>query len=162
MSENNNISKSGKLLYAFSIFAIFAVLMAAGIIAFAICDKTPTIQHIADEHIDSLANGLMTYASISVGFILTEFALLMTFADNPFFKTWHKSGKFQIWQTLNLIALLSSVSVLVSSIVMLGWERLLSVVVGILAVNVISMLFVFIPLIVATTNIIKNKALNQE
>lgn len=160
MSENNKISDKGKILYALSVFTLFAVLLSAGIVAFLLCDETPAIQHIADQHIDSLANGLMTYASISVGFILTEFALLMTFADNPFFKKWHRSGKFQIWQTLNLIALLSSISVLVSSIVMLGWEKLLSVVVGILAINVLSMLSVFVPLIIATANIIKNKTPN--
>ena len=160
MGENNKISDKGKILYALSVFTLFAVLLAVGIAAFLLCDETPAIQHIADQHIDSLANGLMTYASISVGFILTEFALLMTFADNPFFKKWHRSGKFQIWQTLNLIALLSSISVLVSSIVMLGWERLLSIVVGILAINVLSMLSVFVPLIIATANIIKNKTPN--
>lgn len=157
MNENIKITNSGKLLYFLSTFFIFALLFTVGFGAFEICDQTKTIQHIADEHIDSLANGLMTYASISVGFILTEFALLLTFADNPFFKKWHKSGKFQLWQTLNLVALISSICVLISSIIMLGWEKLLSVVVAILAINVISMIFVFVPLIIATSNIIKNK-----
>lgn len=157
MGETVKISDKGKILYFFSSLSLFVFLFAVGVVAFALCDETPAIKHIADRHMDSLANGLMTYASISVGFIPTEFALLMTFAENPCFKKWHKSGKFQVWQTLNLVALLSSICVLVSSIVMLGWETLLSIVVGIVAVNVISMILVFVPLIVATVSIIKSR-----
>lgn len=151
------ITSKGKLLYSISTLSLFAILFIIGCMAYIVCQDNPSIKHIADMHIDALANGLMTYASISVGFILTEFALLLTFASNPFFKKWQKSGKFQLWQTLNLCALLSSVGVLVSSLVLLGWEETLPIAFGILAVNVFSMTIVFVPLLIATANILRDR-----
>ncbi len=157
MFSDVKITQKGKVLYGFSAMLLFAVLFIVGGVAYLLCADNPAIRHIADAHVDALANGLMTYASISVGFILSEFALLLTFASNPFFKKWQKSGKFQLWQTLNLTALLSSVGVLVSSLVLLGWEDTLPVIFGILAVNVLSMTLVFVPLLIATSNILRDR-----
>ena len=102
-----------------------------------------------------LSNGLMTYASISVGFILTEFALLLTFSSSAFFANWRRSGKFLLWQAVNLLAVFSSLAVLVSSFVLLGWESTLPFVMGILAVNVVCMVLVFTPLLVVAGRILR-------
>ncbi len=152
------ISARGDILYKVSLLIIFGVLLGAGLTAYLFCMDNPAIGRIADRHIDALANGLMTYASISVGFLLTELALLLTFSSNPFFISWQRSGKFKVWMSLNIIALLSSIGVLVSSFILLGWDGTLPFVMGILAVNALSMLFVFIPLFIVAGEIVGNKS----
>ncbi len=157
MKLSAKISEEGTLLYRVSILIIFGILMVAGFSAFLLCVDNPRIIHIADNHIDALANGLMTYASISVGFLLTELALLLTFSSSPFFVSWQRSGKYKVWISLNSIALFSSIGVLVSSFILLGWESTLPFVMGLLAVNALSMLFVFIPLFIVAGKIMGNK-----
>ena len=107
------MTDKGKLFYAAGLVCIVLLLMVSGFAAYILCIDNPAITHIADAHIDSFSNGLMTYASISMGLILTEFALLLTFASSPFFKNWQRTGKFKLWQTVNLFAVFTSLAVLV-------------------------------------------------
>ena len=130
--------------------------MAYGYNIYILCIDNPAITHIADAHIDSFSNGLMTYASISMGLILTEFALLLTFASSPFFKDWQRTGKFKLWQTVNLFAVFTSLAVLVSSFILLGWEHTLPAVLAILAANVVCMAMVFIPLLVVAGSLMRS------
>lgn len=148
LKKDSLITDKGKLFYAAWLAAIIVILAISGGSAYVLCMDNPAITHIADAHIDSFSNGLMTYASISMGLILTEFALLLTFASSPFFKNWQRTGKFKLWQTVNLFAVFTSLAVLVSSFVLLGWEHTLPTVLAILAVNVVCMAMVFIPLLV--------------
>lgn len=149
------MTDKGKLFYAAGLVCIVLLLMVSGFAAYILCIDNPAITHIADAHIDSFSNGLMTYASISMGLILTEFALLLTFASSPFFKNWQRTGKFKLWQTVNLFAVFTSLAVLVSSFVLLGWEGTLPAVLAILAMNVVSMAMVFIPLLMVAGHLMR-------
>ncbi len=149
------ITDKGRVFYAIGMCVLSAIFVLAGVGAYMLCVDNPNIEHIADKHIDALSNGLMTYASISVGFILTEFALLLSFSSSPFFRSWQKSGKFKLWQSVNVFAIFSSIAVLVSSFILLGWDGALPVVVGILAVNALSLAFVFVPLLVVAGNVLR-------
>ena len=155
MAVNMSITNKGRMFFVAGLGAIVLSLCAVWLAAYTICADSPGIAHIADKHVDSLSNGLMTYASISVGFILTEFALLLTFSSSAFFANWRRSGKFLLWQAVNLLAVFSSLAVLVSSFVLLGWESTLPFVMGILAVNVVCMVLVFTPLLVVAGGILR-------
>lgn len=96
LKRKNLITDKGRLFYAVWLTVIIFVLIVSGFAAYILCIDNPAITHIADAHIDSFSNGLMTYASISMGLILTEFALLLTFASSPFFKDWQRTGKFKL------------------------------------------------------------------
>ena len=67
-----------------------------------------------------------------------------------------KTGKFKLWQTVNLFAVLTSLAVLVSSFILLGWERTLPAVLAILAANVVCMAMVFIPLLVVAGSLMRS------
>lgn len=86
LKRKNLITDKGRLFYAVWLTVIIFVLIVSGFAAYILCIDNPAITHIADAHIDSFSNGLMTYASISMGLILTEFALLLTFASSPFLR----------------------------------------------------------------------------
>ena len=156
LKRKNLITDKGRLFYVVWLTVIIFVLIVSGFAAYILCIDNPAITHIADAHIDSFSNGLMTYASISMGLILTEFALLLTFASSPFFKDWQRTGKFKLWQTVNLFAVFTSLAVLVSSFILLGWERTLPAVLAILAANVVCMAMVFIPLLVVAGSLMRS------
>lgn len=156
LKRKNLITDKGRLFYAVWLTVIIFVLIVSGFAAYILCIDNPAITHIADAHIDSFSNGLMTYASISMGLILTEFALLLTFASSPFFKDWQRTGKFKLWQTVNLFAVFTSLAVLVSSFILLGWEHTLPAVLAILAANVVCMAMVFIPLLVVAGSLMRS------
>lgn len=95
---------------------------------------------------DSISSNLATYASITLGFLLTGFTVLMIYSEKASFQGWKESGHFTTWRVIYVASLLVSMIVLVFAFLILKYPELIKVSFGFLAMSLSLTIFSFIPI----------------
>jgi len=109
------------------------------------------LEKLKKDNISTFSSNLATISSIALGFLLTGFAVMMSYSDKAFFKVWADNNGFAIWKTLYFSSLFCNILVLMSSFIILLYPNLLEIVIAVLSFSLTITAFVFIPVFNAAT-----------
>ena len=93
----------------------------------------------------AISGNVATYASIMLGFLLTGFAVLMSYSEKAFFKAWENSGGLVAWKIFYFLSLLSNFTFLVLSFVLLICPNAIGITFSVITFSFLDSALVFLP-----------------
>lgn len=93
----------------------------------------------------AISGNIATYSSIILGFLLTGFAVLMSYSEKEFFKAWKKSGGLAAWKLFYILSLISNFTLLVLSFALLICPNFIAITFSVMTFSLLDSALVFLP-----------------